>query len=147
MSFKLIRTHFESRLNEIDADFQRVDKPFDTDDVPNNNFNKRFHIFYGELSPVVPNQNVTSDTCSATVTLYFDGCRDDVTKLDDAWDIANAFRLRCAKPKFLKNEKFIKRIFANSIIATPLNSNDNLIKITLRFSITAMFGTEDNLEC
>ena len=147
MSFKSIRTFFESRLSEVSPDFQRVDSPFDTESVPLNNYDKRFHIFYGELTPSVANQNVTSDTCTATVILYFEGCRDDVAKLDDAWDMANKFRLICMKPKHLTGSKFIKRIFANSVVAQPLPSNDNLVKITLRFSITAMFGTEDNFEC
>ena len=147
MSLKLIRTYLEDRLQEIDPAFERVEKPFDTEEAGKNNFDRRFHIFYADISGSVANQNTTLDTINGTVVLYFDGGRDDQTKLDVALDVANAFRMRCMNPKLLKNEKFIKRFVANSVIASPLDSNDNQIKITLKFSISAMFGTNDDLNC
>jgi hypothetical protein len=147
MSFKNIRTFFESRLNETDSEFQRLETPFNIEDPGLNAFNKRFHIFYHALSGSVANQNATQDTVNAVVTLYFDGLRADVEALDNSFDLANVFRLACMNKKNLVNEKFLKKFVCTGMNATPLDTNENAIKITLAFSISMIFGTQANLEC
>lgn len=147
MSFKPIRTFLENRLKEIDSEFEAIATPFNVDEPAATNFNKRYHIFYGDVGGTVSNQQTTTDTVNATTTLYFDGYRDETEALDSAMDLANAYRMRCLQAKFLKTEKNIKRVVPVSIVATPLGTNDNKIKVVLGFSISMIFASTDSLDC
>jgi hypothetical protein len=147
MSFKNVRTFLTNRIKEIDSDFEVVDKPFDVDDPAATNFNKRFHIFYGDITTTTANQQTTTDIVNAVVNLYFDGYRDQTEALDESVDVANRIRMRCLQPKFLLGEKFIKRVVPTSIVATPIDSNDNKIRVRLEFSIATIMAATDNLDC
>jgi hypothetical protein len=148
MSYKDIRTFFTDRLTEIDSEFQKQDTPFNVqDEVSNTNFDKRFHIFYGNVAGGGAAPRTITDTVNATVKLYFTGLRDNTDRLDDSFDLANLFRINCMKKEKLGNHKFLKRFVCTSFVATPLGNNDNAVLITLSFSIDAMFGVGANLDC
>ena len=147
MSFKPVRTFLEQRLLEVDSDFEAHEDAFNLDNVGSNDFNKRYHIFYGNVATSLDNQHTTNDVVSATVSLFFSGARNATEALDDAMDLANQYRLNCLKIGYLRSQDFIKRVVCNSIVAEPIESNDNQIKITLQFSINIIFGTAINLNC
>ncbi len=147
MSFKPVRSFLESRLLEVDRDFEVHDDAFSFDNIGNNDFDKRYHIFYGSVNTSVDNQHTTNDVVNATVTLFFRGYRTATESLDESMDLANTYRLNCLKIAPLREQDFIKRVVCNSIQAEPLESNDNSIKITLQFSINVIFGTAVNLNC
>jgi hypothetical protein len=147
MSFKPVRTFLSDRLLEVDSDFQSHNDAFALDNVGADNFDKRFHIFYGNVTTSVSNQNTTQDVVQATVTLYFNGDRYDSEAIDEAMDIANQYRINCLRPSYLKTQTFIKRVVCNSINAAPLDSNDNAILVTLQYSINMIFGTGVDLNC
>ena len=146
MSFKPIRTFLENRLLEVDRDFEVQDDAFGLETLGSNELDKRYHIFYGNVATTLDNQHTTDDVVSATVSLYFRGYRTATDALDDSMDLANAYRLNCLKISALTNQDFIKRVVCNSILAEPLESNDNFIKITLQFSIRVIFGTAINFD-
>ena len=147
MSFKPVRNFLSNRLLEIDSSFEVFSDAFSDVNIGSNDFDKRFHIFYGNVATTVSNQLTTQDVVTATVSLFFNGYRDATEALDDSMDIANEFRLQCLKPVFLKNESHIKRVTCDNISASPVDTNDNSIKITLTFSISMIFGTGVNLDC
>lgn len=147
MSFKPIRSFLEARLLEVDSDFEVHPDAFSTDNIGANDFDKRYHIFYGNVATSVSNQVTTSDDVTSTVKLYFNGFRDATESLDSAMDAANRFRIQCLKMNFLSNQSFIKRVVCNSIQANPLNTNDNAIEIVLTFNIKVMFGLGTDLDC
>lgn len=147
MSFKPVRTFLESRLLEVDSDFEVHEDAFSFDNIGNNDFNKRYHIFYGNVTTSVDNQHTTNDVVNATVSLFFRGYRNATESLDESMDLANEYRLNCLKIAPLRDQQFIKRVVCNSIQAEPLDTNDNSIKITLQFSINVIFGTAVNLNC
>ena len=146
MSFKPIRTFLKDRLIAIDADFESYENAFNNNEVGSNDYNKKYHIFYGRVDTTAFNHNITSDSVTATVTLYFSGSRTSEEQLDDAMDLANLYRIECLKRANYANQTFIKNVVCNSIVAEPLaDSNDNAIKITLEFSISIIFGIGLNL--
>lgn len=147
MSFKPVRSFLEARLLEVDSDFEVHDDAFSLENIGNNDFNKRYHIFYGNVATSVDNQHTTNDIVNATVTLFFRGYRNATESLDESMDLANTYRLNCLKIAPLRAQDFIKRVVCSSIQAEPLDSNDNSIKITLQFSINVIFGTAVNLNC
>lgn len=146
MSFKPIRTFLEDRLLSLDSDFEVYKKPFSDDEVGGNNYDKRYHIFYGPVQSTVANQNVTQDTVLATVELYFTGKRDEAELLDNAMDFANKYRLYCLRPEFLVGLVNIKRVTCTGINPESLSTNDNALKITLSFNINMIFGTGITLD-
>ena len=147
MSFKPVRSFLEARLLEIDRDFEVHDDAFSLENIGNNDFNKRYHIFYANVATSVDNQHTTNDVVNATVSLFFRGYRNATESLDESMDLANTFRLNCLKIAPIRAQDFIKRVVCNSIQAEPLDTNDNSIKVTLQFSISVIFGTAVNLNC
>lgn len=147
MSLKPIRSFLTDRLLEIDSDFSMLDNGFETNNVGSDNFDKRFHIFYGNVATTASNQNTTTDVVSAVVTLFFSGSRNSVDELDDAMDLANQFRINCLRRTKYSNQDFIKNVVSQSIEATALDTNDNQIMIKLTFSISIIFGTGIDLDC
>lgn len=147
MSFKPIRTFLTDRLVEIDSDFTVFDNGFTSDQVGSDNFNKRFHIFYGNVATTSSNQNTTSDVVTATTTLFFSGSRNSTDELDEAMDIANKYRINCLRRNKYSGQTFIKNVVCQSIEAIPLDTNDNAISIKLTFNISIIFGLELDLNC
>ncbi len=147
MSFKPIRTFLTERLVEIDSDFTVFDNGFNSDQLGDNNFNKRFHIFYGNVATTVSNQNTTSDVVTAVVNLFFSGSRSSTDELDEAMDIANKYRINCLRRAKYSGQTFIKNVVCQSIEAQPLESNDNAIQVKLTFNITIIFGLNVDLNC
>lgn len=147
MSFKPVRTFLQDRLLEVDSDFEVHDDAFSLDNVGNNDFDKRFHIFYGNVNTTLDNQHTTNDLVNATVTLFFRGYRNATEALDNSMDIANLYRINCLGISYLRGQDFIKRVVCNSIVAEPLDTNDNSIRITLQFSINIIFSTATSLNC
>ena len=147
MSFKPIRTFLTDRLVEIDSDFTVFDNGFTSDQVGSDNFNKRFHIFYGNVATTASNQNTTSDVVTATTTLFFSGSRNSTDELDEAMDIANKYRINCLRRAKYAGQTFIKNVVCQSIEAIPLDTNDNAISIKLTFNISIIFGTGVDLNC
>jgi|JI10StandDraft_1071094.scaffolds.fasta_scaffold1882068_1 hypothetical protein len=147
MSFKQIRTYLTDRLLEVDSDFEVFDEAFDTNNVGTNDFDKRFHIFYGSVVTTASNQNTTQDNVTATVTLNFSGSRNSTEQLDDAMDLALQYRINCLRrPKYV-GQTFIKNVVCQNIDATPLDTNDNAIQIRLTFNISIIYGTGITLDC
>jgi hypothetical protein len=148
MSFKPIRTFLTERLLEIDPEFEAYDQAFPNNEIGFNDYNKRFHIFYGDVVTSSANQNTTNDVVSASVQLFFQGARTSTEALDEAMDIANKYRLNCLKRINYAGLIFIKNVVSTSIKADPVDpTNDNQIKISLQFSISVIFGTDVDLNC
>jgi hypothetical protein len=147
MSFKPVRTFLAARLTEVDPDFEVHEDAFSDDNIGDLDFDKRFHIFYGNVTTTVANQNTTQDTVNARVSLFFRGYRSGAEALDDAMDLANQYRINCLRVNKLTGQTFIKRVVCTNIEAQPLESNDNAIKIILSYSISVIFGTGINLDC
>ena len=147
MSFKPIRQFLTDRLLEIDPEFEVYDASFVNDSVGDNDFDKRFHIFYGPITATVANQNTTQDTASATVTLFFRGYRDSSESLDEAMDIANRYRIACMRRTNLASQTHIKNVVCNNIDAQPMPGNDQQFKVVLGFSISMIYGLGVDLDC
>ena len=147
MSFKPIRTYLTDRLTEIDSDFTVFDNGFNSDQLGDNNFNKRFHIFYGSVATTASNQNTTTDVVTAVVNLFFSGSRNSTDELDEAMDIANQYRINCLRRPKYAGQTFIKNVVCQSIEAIPLDTNDNAISIKLTFNISIIFGLDLDLNC
>lgn len=145
MSFKPIRSFLENRLLEVDPDFELYDHAFNNDNIGDLDFDKRYHIFYGNINATVSNQVTTQDEVNALVSIYFRGYRDTSESLDSAMDIANQYRINCLRMAHLKNEDHIKRVVCTNIVAEQLPTNDLAIKISLSFKISMIFGTNINL--
>lgn len=147
MSFKPIRTYLSDRLTSLDSDYHEHTDAFNEDNIGDLNFDKAYHIFYGDVATTSANQNTTNDVVNATVSIFSQGHRDPIEALDNAMDFANQYRIECLKPKYIYSQQFIKQVKSVSIKAEPLQSNDNAIVVRLQFSISIMFGLGVNLDC
>lgn len=146
MSFKPVRLFLTDRLLEVDGDFESHDDAFSDANVGDMDFDKRFHIFYADIQTTAANLHTTQDVVSATVTLFFRSGKDSY-ELDEAIDMANQYRMNCLRKVKLSGFINIKSCVCNSILAVPLDTNDNAVKVILKFSIGMIFGTNINLDC
>ncbi|HEY9705630.1 MAG TPA: hypothetical protein V6C58_24540 [Allocoleopsis sp.] len=147
MSFRPVREYLKDRLLEVDSDFEPYDEAFENDNLGDNNFDKRFQIFYQVDGATVSNQLTTQDEVTARVTLFFNGSRDSQEEFDSSMDIANVYRIQCLKVDKLRPYTHLKRVVCTSIVPEPLDTNDNMIKIILTFRISMIFGLGVNLDC
>lgn len=139
MSLSQVRTYFVTRIAALDSEFEEHQDAFNQNNIGAYNFNKAYHIFYGQVSSGPLNHACTDDAVTASVALFFSGDRDPATALATAMDFAHTFRLACIKPENAMIGTNIKNVVLNSIVAEPLESNDNAIVVRLDFTVRMVF--------
>lgn len=142
-----IRSFLTTRLNETQTGWRPYKKPFNDDQVGENQFEKSFHIEYLPSTLSVINQTTTQDDIAVRVDLYFKAKRESTDEIDKAVDLANKYRMNCSHPRHLRSVEFIKRVVATDMTPTPMNTNDERFKISLTFSIRTVFGIGTNFGC
>lgn len=131
-----IRTFISTQILALYPDFREWKDAFNIENIPSTIFNKSFHIFY-----TIPNadkmQTTIMDSIDVTLKLFFKGERDTQIALDSAMDTAHLIRLNIIS-KSATPSGYLS-IDNNSIEASPLESNDNKIVITLTFTAKKYF--------
>ena len=139
MSISQVRTYFKSRLSETDSDFREWTDGFNRENIPNNIYDKAYHIAYGSLASSALSDNFIEDNLSVSIQLFFKGYRDPAQAIDDALDKAHNFRLRCVSFPNATTGDDIKNVILTTMIPDFPESNDNMIIIDLEFVVRLCF--------
>jgi len=140
MSFSSVRSYFRDQLQLLDNSFREHKDGFNTDNIGKNIFHKSFHIDLSNPVNVVTDGCRIEDNISVTVKLFFKGGKTSKLQeaLDSALDIGHDYKLKASN---LANfPSTIKRVVGNSVIPTPLETNDNSIIITVEFTVLGVFS-------
>jgi len=140
MSFSTVRDYFRTQLLALDSDFREHKDAFTISTVAKNTFNKSFHIFITNPNNVETSSCRINDNISVTVQLLFKGGRTSKLQasLDTALDLGHDYKLKASN---INNFPVtIKQVIGNSVIPSPLETNDNSIIITVEFTTLGVFS-------
>lgn len=140
MSFVDIRTYFRNQLLAVDPDFREHKDGFNSENIGKNIFNKSFHIIMANPSNIVTDNCRVEDNISVTASLFFKGGKTSKIQasLDEALDIGHNYKLKASNIKDFPS--VIKRVVGNSVVPSPLDTNDNSIIITVEFTVLGVFS-------
>ena len=133
MTIGSIRTYFDARVKEVDANLNAWNK----DLFGNNDLNKAQAEKYYNLAigPAVTSNdgNGFSNSFPITLDIYFSYKRDLVDNFDALYDKALAIQLYCFHPS--KYTGTFSEISSSGITPIEEETNDNTIKMRLEFTV------------
>lgn len=133
MSISKVRDFISARLKEEDSSFKQWGDGFNRDNIPRTIFNKCYFIRLSNPTNNVTENGYVDDNIEAELELFFKGFRDPQEAIDKALDVAYNIKLRSSNPCHWDNT--IKYVSVDSVVAEPIESNDNSIIIRLSYSI------------
>ena len=133
------RTHFDAES------YTEWKDGFNKDDIPNSIINKSYHI----LSPTIVQQNHNQihlelvETIETTFTLK--GYRTPADAIDDAHtEIEDLLDRILGHSNRTKSVSGIKNVVLDNIDIEPYSEdNDNMVRVTMRFSVLVMIDVND----
>lgn len=140
MSFSSVRNYFRTQLLDLDPDFKEHKDAFTIGTVAKNVFNKSFHIALSNPSNAITDNCQVRDNISVTVQLLFKGGKTSKlqSSLDAALDKGHDYKLKASNIKSFPVT--IKQVIGNSVVPSPLETNDNSIIITVEFTVLGVFS-------
>lgn len=142
--FSKTRTYIKARLASIDSDFKEWKDAFNFSNIPNSNFNKSFHYSYSAPSIGEDSQSI-SYSLPGELKIFYKGFRDPQDALDAAMDEADTIVADIVSPRNVDDARSgedypITNVFINSIVPTPIDTNDNKIEITIGLTFALYRG-------
>jgi len=144
LSISQVRTYFNDRVQEVDANLKAWDDAFNIDNVPESLIDTYYHVQYDNIATSTNNDISFEDSVSVVVTLWKKGFRDPISAYDELNDQALCIRLNCLQPSKINATDNIKQVESVSVISEPIEgSNDNIIRISLAFNARLYFKITD----
>ena len=126
------RDFIKARLLEENSAFKQWGDGFNRDNIPRTIFDKAYFIRLSNPSNNVTENGYIDDNIEAELELFFKGFRDPQEAIDKALDVAYNIKRRSSNPCHW--DTTIKYVSIDSIVAEPIESNDNSIIIRLVYS-------------
>jgi len=138
-----VRSYFDAVLKA--ENLKEHDDAFAVDNIARVNFNNSYHVIYTIPAVTEANDTMYIDQQSWTIQLGFKGFRKPQDALDNAMDISHTIRENLMLPSSITafnagKDYPILKISNNSIVAEPVESNDNSIVVTLEFNLQRAFN-------
>jgi hypothetical protein len=140
LSFALVESYFKDRLKEVEPKFKEHEDAFTTDNIGASQFNYAYHIAFGPMRCGPLRDLITTDIMSIDITLYLNGKQDTRSRMLQAYDVANNFRLNAIAPKNAMSGAMIKNVNGTNIKSEGEKGNDSAIKMTCSFDVTLNFS-------
>ena len=140
MSLSSVRTYFKDQItNEISGAIEHKDA-FNLDNMFINARDKMYHIIYQNDSNLDTNGDLITDSVSVTITMLFKGYRDTQATFDTTSNTVHNIKRRASK--IANYTGAIKRVVCDSISIEPADdSNDNILQVTMNYSVRMDFNT------
>jgi hypothetical protein len=136
-----IRTYFKSVIKEVEPDL-KTHKEYYTDfNVPESKIEDVYFLKIGNMSSQRVDSSYTA-SFDVTVTIWKDGDKDIITKLDKAYCNAIEIMSNLQDQSRIDQTQFIKSVVGTGIDNEAIENNDNVGKFTLQF--TVLVGYEAN---
>ena len=140
MSISVVRSYFKSRItDEVSSAVEHKDA-FNLENMHVSARDKMYHIIYQNGSNVETHGDRITDNVSVTITMLFKGFRDTQATFDSTSDTVHNIKRRASK--ITNYTDGIKRVVCDSIGINPSDdSNDNVLLVTMEFSVLMDFNT------
>ena len=132
------RAYIEARIKQCDSDYKRIDDPIGDNAAAMSQLDKRFKIYFSQLSPSIDG-NFYTDQVDATVEIYKKAGHNETDDFDSLYDLAIGIKNTIMEPLSVKNSDAFSDITPNSISPEPLPTNDRVFKMVMSFTIRKDF--------
>src|SRR3990167_8307594 len=134
MSFRDVKAYFKARLVTVDPKLREHLDGFNQENIPNNLLDKSWHLLDETTGRISQSQTCLLVNYPISLSVWLKGYKNPVGALDTARDLSEAIIKECLKHSNRATQPIIKNILFETMELSPLaQSNDNTIKITLRF--------------
>jgi len=140
MSISVVRDYFKDQITEEVADAVEHKDAFNIENMHVNARDKMYHIIYQNSSNIETHGDRITDNISVTINMLFKGYRDTQAAFDTTSDTVHNIKRRASKISNYTDG--IKRVVCDSISINPSDdSNDNILLVTMEFSVRMDFNT------
>jgi hypothetical protein len=133
-----LRTYFDDRIKAVEPSYEFIDDPFGDDSISENYGDSKYKLYFGvferEKGP-----DFYQDILPATLEIYSEECRDNTTAFDTIYDKAIKMADHITDPVCRNTIGGITDIELVTIEPSPIESNDNMVRLELSFNIRRDF--------
>ena len=133
-----IRTYFDTKILECDPNLEFLDDIFGDNDIGSSYPDKFYKLIFGEITPSVIG-DFYQDQFPVIVEIYAARSADITAAFDILYVSAVDIKNNLINPISSKNESSFNELVAESILPSPLESDDKTIKMIITFTITRGF--------
>ena len=133
-----IRTYFKSVINEVDSDLKQHDEYFTSENIPDLNLEDTYFLQIGAFTSALINNNYVG-SFEVMVELWKNGNNDVIERLDLAYCNAIEIMSNLQDQSRIDQTTFIKSVLGTSLTPEAVETNDNLGKFTLQFTVTTSY--------
>lgn len=142
MSFTRLRPYFNECLALADSEFHEWEDAFNLENIPSTILDKAYHLDFGPATADAQNQTCLPYNWPVTISFFLKGYRSPKDAVDTALIKSEAILKECLRHSkrltdLAVNNSRIVNVKSASTRIEPLDqSNDNVVKVTMDFSVT-----------
>jgi len=135
-----IRSYFKSVIKEVEPDLKSHKEYYTDSNISESKLEETYFLKIGNMS----SQRIdTSYTCTfdVTLTIWKDGDKDIITKLDKAYCNAIEIMSNLQSQSRIDQNEFIKSVVGSGIENEAVENNDKAGRFTLQFTVLVGYNT------
>lgn len=130
-----IRAYFKARILEVDSELKHHDEYFTSGNIPDLKIESTYFLEFGAFSSTLENVSYTG-TFDVSLSLWKNGKKEAIENLDNFYEKSIEIFNNIQAQKNIDQVNCIKAVSGNAITPEPSESNDNLGKFVLQFTVT-----------
>jgi hypothetical protein len=130
-----IRSYFKARILEVDSELKHHDEYFTSGNIPDLKIESTYFLEFGAFSSTLENVSYTG-TFDVSLSLWKNGKKEAIENLDNFYEKSIEIFNNIQAQKNIDQVNCIKAVSGNAITPEPSESNDNLGKFVLQFTVT-----------
>ncbi len=136
-----IRDYFRGVITTIDSDLKEHDQPLISDNIADTIIQDSYFVLIGDMSSERIDSTIDSNI-SVTVELYKNGYNDSIDNYDKGYCKAIDVQSLAMKQDRISQLTSLKSVVSNGISTETINTNDNLFKYSIQFTVTVSYFYE-----
>ena len=133
-----IRSYFKGVIQEVDPDLSQHQEYFTSVNIADSQLEDTYFLQMGAISSSRENTDINGEV-TVTLEIFKNGYTDVIDKLDNAYCKALEIQAKLMDQNRVDQLDFIKQVIGDSITPEAVDSNDNLAKFVLSFTVTTKY--------
>lgn len=134
-----VRTYLIDRVRDVSDDFREWPDGFNFNNIPNNIYDKSYHILYDTIRSTPGRDQYVTDSVPMLLRLFLSGYNKPQEVLDEAFDYAHDIRLKAIRPAEAMSGENIKNVALTRMRGQHVESNDNAVIVEMEFDMQLLF--------
>jgi hypothetical protein len=136
-----IRDYFRGVITTVDSDLKEHEQPLISDNIADTVIQDSYFVLIGDMSSERVDSTIDSNI-SVTVELYKNGYTDPVDNYDIGYCKAIDVQALAMKQDRISQLTSLKSVVSTGISTETINTNDNLFKYSIQFTVTVSYFYE-----